>query len=119
LLVARKPDHGCEDHPACEGDLNLADIKTIGGVLDTDPGKAVAEIKNSAEAEGALVKSRLEQGDVPEKTVEVADDDEQCDLINMGAKKKKNVLTRLFGVHAVKKVIDDATLRRQRLLWGF
>ncbi len=91
-----------------EGDLNLTGIKNIGDVLDNGARKTVVEVQNAAEAEGALVKMRLEQGDVPEKIVEVAAE-EQCDLIIMGAKKKKGILSRLFGDHVVEKVINQAT----------
>ena len=39
--------------------------------------------------------------------VEVAEE-EKCDLIIMGSKKKKGILSRLFGDHVVEKVIDRA-----------
>ncbi len=90
-----------------EGDLNLTGIKNIGDVLDNCARKAVEEIQDASEAEGALVKMRLEQGDVTEKIVEVAAE-EQCDLIIMGAKKKKSIFSRLFGDHVVEKVINRA-----------
>ena len=93
-------------HPY-EGDLNLTGIKNLGDVLDDGSMKAVAEINTIAEAEGALVKTRLESGDVPDRIVEVAQE-EKCDLIIMGSKKKKGILSRLFGDHIVEKVIDRA-----------
>lgn len=90
-----------------EGDLNLTGIKNLNDVLDDGGAKAVSEIHEMAKTEGALVKTRLEQGDVPQRIVEVAEE-ERCDLIIMGSKKKKGVLSRLFGDHIVEKVIDLA-----------
>ncbi len=63
-------------------------------------------IGDIAKAERALVKTRLEEGEVPEKIVEVAED-EKCDLIVMGTN-KTNWFSRLFGKNIVEKVIDLA-----------
>ena len=90
-----------------EGDLNLTGIKNLNDVLDDGGAQAVADIARIAQDEGALVKTRLEQGDVPDRIVEVAEE-EKCDLIIMGSKKKKGILSRLFGDHIVEKVIDRA-----------
>ena len=90
-----------------DGDLNLTGIKNLNDVLDDGGAAAVREIRRTAEAEGALVKTRLEQGDVPQRIVDVAQE-EKCDLIIMGSKKKKGILSRLFGDHVVEKVIDRA-----------
>ncbi len=90
-----------------DGDLNLTGIKNLNDVLDDGGAAAVREINRTAEAEGALVKTRLEQGDVPQRIVDVAQE-ERCDLIIMGSKKKKGILSRLFGDHVVETVIDRA-----------
>jgi nucleotide-binding universal stress UspA family protein len=90
-----------------DGDLDLTGIKNLNDVLDDGGNAAVREINKTAEAEGALVKTRLEQGDVPQRIVEVAAE-ERCDLIIMGSKKKKGILSRLFGDHIVEKVINLA-----------
>ncbi len=90
-----------------DGDLNLTGIKNLGDVLDDGSGQAVAAVNRIAESEGALIKTRLEHGDVPQRIVEVAAE-EQCDLIIMGSKKKKGFFSRLFGDHVVEKVIDRA-----------
>jgi len=90
-----------------EGDLNLTGIKNLNDVLDDGGTQAVTDIARIAQDEGALVKTRLEQGDVPDRIVEVAEE-EKCDLIIMGSKKKKGILSRLFGDHVVEKVIDRA-----------
>ncbi len=91
-----------------DGELNLTGIKNLQDVLDDGAGKAVSDINEVAAAEGALVKTRLETGDVPDRIVEVAQE-ERCDLIIMGSKKKKGMFSRLFGDHVVEKVIDRAT----------
>ena len=90
-----------------EGDMNLTGIKNLNDVLDDGGDKALSDIHKMASAEGALVKTRLEEGDVSQKIVEVAME-ENCDLIIMGSKKKKGILSRLFGDHIVEKVIDSA-----------
>ncbi len=93
--------------PSYDGDLNLTGIKSIGDVLDSGAGKALAGIAATAEAEGALIKTRLEEGDVPQTIVDVAQE-ERCDLIILGAKKKKGLLERLFGDHVIETVIERA-----------
>lgn len=90
-----------------DGDLNLTGIKNLEDVLEDGSRKAIADVKKIAESEGALIKTRLEQGDVPQRIVEVAEE-EKCDLIIMGSKKKKGIFSRLFGDHVVEKVIDRA-----------
>jgi nucleotide-binding universal stress UspA family protein len=93
--------------PAYDGDLNLTGIKNIGDVLDSGARKALSGMTGMAEAEGALIKTRLEQGDVPQTIVDVAEE-ERCDLIILGAKKKRGLLERLFGDHVIEKVIQRA-----------
>ncbi len=90
-----------------DGDLNLTGIKNLHDVLDDGGAAAVRDIRKTAEAEGAVVKARIESGDVPQRIVEVAEE-EKCDLIIMGSRKKKGILSRLFGDHIVEKVIDQA-----------
>ncbi|OGW36264.1 MAG: hypothetical protein A2010_18885 [Nitrospirae bacterium GWD2_57_9] len=90
-----------------DGDLDLTGIKNLDDVLDDGNGQAVTEISKIAEQEGALIKTRFEQGNVPQRIVEVAEE-ERCDLIIMGSRKKKGLFSRLFGDHVVEKVIDRA-----------
>jgi len=87
-------------------DLNLTGVN-LHDMLDDGGTAASAQIQKSAEAEGALVKTKLEQGDVTQRIVAVAVE-ERCDLIIMGSKKKKGILSRIFGDHIVEKVIDRA-----------
>ncbi|MEW6117312.1 MAG: universal stress protein [Nitrospirota bacterium] len=93
--------------PPHEGDLDLTGVRNIGAVLDSGGSKAVSEIKDMAEAERALIKARLEEGEVHKKILEVAEE-ERCDLIIMGARQMKKGLRRLFGDNAVEKVISQA-----------
>jgi nucleotide-binding universal stress UspA family protein len=93
--------------PPYDGDLELTGIKDIGDVLDSGARKIASEIGETAENEGALIKTRIEEGDVDRKIVEVARE-ERCDLIILGAKKKKGFLDRLLGDHIIEKVISQA-----------
>jgi nucleotide-binding universal stress UspA family protein len=90
-----------------EGDLDLTGIKNLNDVLDDGGSRALADIGRIAESEGALLKTRLETGNVSDRIVEVAEE-ERCDLIIMGSKKNKGLFSRLFGDHVVEKVIDRA-----------
>lgn len=90
--------------PPYDGDLNLTGIKNIEDALDSNGSRAIAEIQAAADADGALIKTRLEEGDVPGKIVEIAQE-ERCDLIIMGAP-KKNWFRKLCGDNAVEKVIN-------------
>jgi nucleotide-binding universal stress UspA family protein len=92
--------------PPYEGDLNLTGIKSISDVLGSNGSQAVSEIEGAARAEGALVKVRLEEGDIPRKIAEVAEE-ERCDLIVMGAGKRRG-LRRFFGGDLWRKVIEAA-----------
>ncbi|MEK6699882.1 MAG: universal stress protein [Nitrospirota bacterium] len=90
-----------------DGNLDLTGIKNLDDVLDDGAAGSLADVREMAAREGALIKTRLEQGDVPQRIVEVAEE-ERCDLIIMGSKKKKGILSRLFGDHVVEKVIQQA-----------
>lgn len=93
--------------PPFEGELNLTGIKNIRDVLDGGAERVVAEVARLAEAERAPVKTRIERGEVHRKIVEVAGE-ERCDLIILGAKRRKGVLGRILGDHVIEKVIARA-----------
>lgn len=93
--------------PPYEGDLDLTSVKSIEDVLESGVAKVLADIKSTADAEGALVKMRVEEGDISEKIVEVAEE-ERCDLIVLGANKSKKFLSRLFYGSVVADIIDRA-----------
>ncbi len=92
--------------PTFGGDLNLTGVKNIEDVLYSGAEKEISKIKETAAAERALIKTRLEEGDIPGKIVEVAEE-EKCDLIVMGAK-KRNWIRKILGDNVVEKVIHRA-----------
>ncbi|MGE5238528.1 MAG: universal stress protein [Chloroflexota bacterium] len=96
--------------PPYEGDLGLVGIKDIQNVLDSGGEKDVAEIGAIARRERALVKTRLEEGEAPQKIAELAEE-EKCDLIIMGYKGKKGIaefFRRLFTGNPVERLISLA-----------
>jgi nucleotide-binding universal stress UspA family protein len=93
--------------PSNEGDLNLTGIKNLEDVLDSGAQNALADARRVADASGALIKTRLEEGAPAEKIVAVAAE-ERCDVIILGAKKPKGWLGRLFGDHVIENVIRRA-----------
>jgi len=94
--------------PEYDGDLNLTGIKNIRDVLESGGERAVDGIKAEAEAERALVKTRLESGDIHKKILEVADE-ENCDIIVMGASRNKSLINRLLGGNTLEKVLRYST----------
>ncbi len=93
--------------PPYDGDLELTGIRNIEDVLDSGAREIVSGARTMAENEGALIKTRIEEGDADRKIIEVARE-ENCDLIILGAKKKKGLLDRIFGDHVIEKVISRA-----------
>lgn len=92
--------------PSYEGDINLTGIKNIEDALNSGVSGAVSEIKDIAKAEGALIKARVEEGEVDKKIVEVAEE-ERCDIIIMGGN-KTNWFRKFFGKNVIEKVIDQS-----------
>jgi nucleotide-binding universal stress UspA family protein len=92
--------------PSYEGDLNLTGIKNISDALNSNGSQVVSEIKNVTQDEAAFLKVRLEEGDISQRVAEVAEK-ERCDLIIMGASKRKG-LRRFFGGDVWRKVIKMA-----------
>jgi nucleotide-binding universal stress UspA family protein len=92
--------------PPNEGDLELVGIKNVEDVLNGGAEKELQGIREIADAERSLVKTRLERGQIHEKIVAVAEE-ERCDLIIMGAR-KKNWLEKIFSSRIVEKVIRQA-----------
>ncbi len=92
--------------PPYDGDLHLTSIRNIGDVLDSGAKTEVASINETAVAERALIKTRIEEGEIHEKILEVAED-ENCDLIIMG-RNRTNWFRKLFGKNVIEKVIRTA-----------
>jgi len=93
--------------PANEGDFNLVGVKNIEDVLNSSCNKEITEINSVSETEGALIKTRIEEGDIHKKIVEVAEE-EKCDVIIMGAQKSRSWLRKIFGDNVVGKVVNTA-----------
>ncbi len=93
--------------PDYDGDLNLVGVQKIEDVLDSGARTVSEQIKETAEARRLMVKTRVEQGNVSERIVEAAEE-ERCDLIVIGAPKKKNILRKIFGDNTVERVLDKA-----------
>ncbi|MBI5100934.1 MAG: universal stress protein [Nitrospirae bacterium] len=89
-----------------EGDLNLTGIKNLEDVFSNGSGRAVSEMFDVARSEGALIKARVEEGEIDKKIVEVAQE-ERCDVIIMGSR-KRSWLRTIFGDNVVEKVIQQA-----------
>ncbi|MBI5196214.1 MAG: universal stress protein, partial [Nitrospirae bacterium] len=82
-------------------------VKNIEDVLNSNCKREIAEMNSIADTEGALIKTRLEEGDIHRKIVEVAEE-ERCDIIIMGARRRRNWISRFLGDHVVEKVINQA-----------
>jgi len=109
LKIAR--DEGCwvtvmKVIPPNEGELHLTGIKDIEDIFMGGAKKSISEIRNIACSNRTLIKIRLEEGDISQKIIEAAKE-EQCDLIILGSKKKKGI-KRLFGDNILKKVINNS-----------
>lgn len=92
--------------PSNEGDLDLTGVKNIGDVLESGVRREVAQIRSIADSEGALVKTRVEEGPVHERILAVAQE-ERCDVIILGAQ-KRSWLRKLLGDNTVGKVVRGA-----------
>ena len=90
-------------NPSYDGDLNLTGINNVEGVLNGEPHKSVAEIKEIAKSEGFDVKVRIEIGDIDKRIVETAED-ENADLIIMGSGTQNSIKKLFFG-----SLVDDVT----------
>ncbi|MEW6002367.1 MAG: universal stress protein [Nitrospirota bacterium] len=92
--------------PPYEGDLSLVGVKNIKDVLDGGTEGFISEVKEVAEAEGALVKVRIEEGEIHGKILEVAEA-EKSDLIIMGTCMQHGIKKLLLG-NMVDKVTSHA-----------
>ena len=92
--------------PPHEGDLDLTGIRNIDDAFNSGAGREIKDIGEIAKQERMMVKTRLEEGKVCEKIVEVAED-ERCDLIIMGSE-RKNWFRRIFGENIIERVIEQA-----------
>lgn len=93
--------------PEYEGDLSLVGVKNIGDALDGNAKNIVSEFEDIAKAERAVMKVRIEEGDIPRRIVEVAEE-EDCDVIIMGGHERRGI-KKFFSPSVTEKVINSAT----------
>jgi nucleotide-binding universal stress UspA family protein len=92
--------------PSYEGDLALVGVKNIGDVLNGDRDRLISELEDVAKAKGAIVRTRVEEGDIQEKILEVAEE-EKSDMIIMGAG-KQSLVKKVLGMNVTEKVVSQA-----------
>lgn len=92
--------------PSYEGDLALVGVKNIGDVLNGDRDRLISEIEDVAKAKGAMVTTRVEEGDIQQKILEVAEE-EKSDMIIMGAG-KQSLVKKVLGMNVTEKVVSQA-----------
>jgi nucleotide-binding universal stress UspA family protein len=93
--------------PEYEGDLSLVGVKNIGDALNGNAKQITSEFEDVAKSERALMKVRIEEGDIPGKIVEVAEE-ENCDVIIMGGHERRG-LKKFFSPGVTEQVINRAT----------
>jgi nucleotide-binding universal stress UspA family protein len=89
--------------PSYEGDLSMVGVKNIDDLLNSGADKEISAIMEIAKTVGAKVKVRLEEGEIDEKIVAVAEE-EKADLIIMGAGSQNNIKKFFLG-----SVLDEVT----------
>ena len=92
--------------PSFEGDLGLVGVKNIGDVLSSDRDRLISEIEDVAKAKGAVVTTRVEEGDIQQKILEVAEE-EESDVIIMGDG-KQSLVKKVLGMNVTAKVVSQA-----------
>jgi len=92
--------------PSFEGDLGLVGVKNIGDVLSSDRDRLISEIEDVAKAKGAVVTTRVEEGDIHQKILEVAEE-EESDVIIMGDG-KQSLVKKVLGMNVTTKVVSQA-----------
>ena len=92
--------------PSYEGDLSMVGVKNIDGLLNSGAEKEISEIREIAKTEGAKVKIRVEEGEIHEKIVETAEE-ENADLIIMGSD-KPSFIEKLLALNTLDKVTSQA-----------
>lgn len=92
--------------PSFEGDLGLVGVKNIGDVLSSDRDRLISEIEDVAKAKGAVVTTRVEEGDIHQKILEVAEE-EESDVIIMGDG-KQSLVKKVLGMNVTAKVVSQA-----------
>ncbi|MGB9822314.1 universal stress protein [Thermodesulfovibrio sp.] len=92
--------------PPYDGDLHLTGIKNVADIINSNIKIFFNEVKDIAESERALVKIKVQEGDIEEKILEAAVE-ENVDLIILQAE-KPNPIKKLFGKDLITKIINQA-----------
>jgi nucleotide-binding universal stress UspA family protein len=92
--------------PSYEGDLGLVGVKNIEDVLSSNSDRLISEIEDVVKAKGAMVTTRVEEGDIQQKILEVAEE-EESDMIIMGTG-KQNFIKKLLGQNVTEKIVSQA-----------
>ena len=92
--------------PPYEGDVDLTGVRNIRQVLTSDRAGEWRSWHQKLRDEAAA-RVRVEQGNLPETINRVAEE-EGCDLIIMGVKKKGGFLRRLFDGNLIHRVARGA-----------
>ncbi|WP_353684993.1 universal stress protein [Thermodesulfovibrio sp. 3907-1M] len=92
--------------PPYDGDLHLTGIKNVSDVINSNVKIFFNEVKDVAESERALVKIKVQEGDIEEKILEAAVE-ENVDLIILQAE-KTNPIKKFFGKDLISKIINQA-----------
>jgi len=91
--------------PENEGDLDLTGIRNINDAMNSGAAREISAIRRLHRRKD-VGQDAAGRGQVSEKIVEVADD-ENCDLIVMGSD-RKSWFSRIFSEKIVEKVIEMA-----------
>ena len=93
--------------PSYEGDLNLTGIKNIRDVFESGRDEESRAINDAVKDEKALARLRVEEGDIT-STIERVAREENCDIIIMGRKKGKGLLSRILGDNVLERITKNA-----------
>ncbi len=83
-------------NPPYQGDLDFIGVSNINDLLKGSGEKILSEAMEIAIAEGVTIKTRLEEGEVFEKIIDVAEE-ERCNLIVMGRRGMTRLERALMG----------------------
>lgn len=83
-------------NPLYKGDIDLSGVRNINEVLTGRGEEILTEVRERANIEGVTIKTRLENGEIYEKIIDVAEE-EGCDLIAMGRRGMSRIERALMG----------------------
>lgn len=93
--------------PPYEGELELTGVKNISDVLNSGSDEITESLKDFFNDNKTLAKVRIEEGDIPDTIKKIARE-ERCDVVVMGARKKKNFFQKLISKNIVSGVLENS-----------